>query len=823
MSQLFPTRRESNVSLPDVGTRRTSYPSPILPSPSDYSYDIPKAPAAPSFAPEASYDAAGDLVSPISPSVSFKGVRSRSLLDRVGSVSNRMSKSAKYGRLEDEDADRGARKGSKSVLKEVQEEDDNEHIGFDVSGFDGPFPLRDLPPVASKSTAGPTQRSGNDVEAGYAAEYERLEEQSKSESQYGLGSGMRSVVHAPFLGPKHKRDPSVPAADQNDAQKEADKKGEIVAVTEFPTMDLSLAEGTEWEANDGLRHGQEGNAYTSYYLPEDKNKASWAPFSMKWPYLTLLITIALLLAVLQEVLCQIGLRREMGILHFRNAQDITVLDYFAWKYAPTMILVTYGVMWQITDFEVKRLEPFFQLSQKNGATAAGSLNIDYLTFFSYLTPLKAIRYRQWAVVFSSISTILAGSLAPVLQSASVVLLPDRHQPRGPKVDKIVRMNPIWSRVLSATLLTVAICGTCLLFQLKRRKSGLLSDPKGIAGIASMATTSHILQDFHGLDRVDEATIHKQLKHRRYILHKSSIWQGEYISHVHKQYEQKISRKPQLTMLTLTAGIPYIIFIISIAALIPVLLFVEGASIVTEKIPFLLTALATVIKFIWNTLDSDVRLIEPYFILSRRRAPARTLTLDYTGTPPGWIIIRAVFNRHFLVAIVGVGSVMVELLTVCVSSFSVDGKQFLLDMAAKINDIKKDGDELSGTDETFTSFWVSFVLSGLILFSLVAIAIVVYVKRRHKFCPRPPGTIASVLGYIHKSNMLTTFVDTQHMNSQEMTKYLENQGHTYGLGWFRSKLDHQDHCGVDQEPLLANYVYGQDWDKGRMNGPWHDGF
>jgi len=62
----------------------------------------------------------------------------------------------------------------------------------------------------------------------------------------------------------------------------------------------------------------------------------------------------------------------------------------------------------------------------------------------------------------------------------------------------VLINPVWSRLLSACLVVVAALALILFFQL-RRKSGLLTDPRGIAGIASMATKSHILTDFQGMD------------------------------------------------------------------------------------------------------------------------------------------------------------------------------------------------------------------------------------------------------------------------------------------------------------------------------------
>ncbi|GME36895.1 hypothetical protein BKCO1_2000271 [Neofusicoccum parvum] len=228
------------------------------------------------------------------------------------------------------------------------------------------------------------------------------------------------------------------------------------------------------------------------------------------------------------------------------------------------------------------------------------------------------------------------------------------------------------------------------------------------------------------------------------------------------------------MLTLKGGIPYICFIIIVMILLPVFLFQPNANIVTEKVPFLLTAIGTIIKLLWGTLDMDVRIVEPFYILSRRNAPPRTLTLDYTGTMPGYLPVKAFFNRHYLVALVGVGAIMTEVLTVCVSSFSVDGQKFI---AGDGHDLKP-GDENNSsrynTDETFKSFWVSFALAIGILVYLCVVASLVYVMRRHYFLPRQPGTIASVLAFIHQSNMLVSFVDTQRKNSTEMTKYLETQ-------------------------------------------------
>lgn len=543
---------------------------------------------------------------------------------------------------------------------------------------------------------------------------------------------------------------------------------------------------------------------------------------MGWPFLTFLVVVALVLAALQEFLCQLSNKAAEnqpsdehtgGLVKFKNAKELTVLQYFTWKYAPVLFFVIYGILWQIVDYEVKRLEPYYQLSKKDGSASSGSLNMDYLTFMSWLVPLRALRHKQYAVIYVSLATLLASSLVPILQSASVEMYPDEDQ-RAVRDWKAIRIQPVWSRLVTTCLVLVAILGMLLMYKM-RRKSGLLSDPRGIAGVAAMATRSHILADFHGLDTAPLEKIHEQLRHRRYILHKSSLWQGKYIRNV-KEKIPDTGSDPRPLMLRLKAGIPYICYLIFFAVILPVFLFVEGAQVVPKKLPFLLTTLATIVKLLWNTINGDIRTVEPYHILAQRRAPARTLTLDYTGTNPIILPFKALANRHYIVFLVGVGSILAEMLTVCVSSFSVDGKKFIPAHSGNDSDDANDSDDRANTDQTFRSFWSSFVLSIGIIFFLVAVACVVYVHRAHKFMPRQVGTMASVLAFIHQSKMLVHFVDTERFDSKQMTVHLEKSGKTYALGWFQGR-DGDDHCGIDEEPMLAQYKYGVDWTQARVQG------
>lgn len=832
LSQLFPSRPSSAASpIHDIpSSRRTSYPSPLTPA-AEPTYRIPRAPAPPTFSEDTSYRSTPDLLDQQRTPPLLQSSGTKRLLNRLSSLGGGRSRGAEYNKLEDVENRPGSQR-----LKGVEEVD--EHLTYDLTGLDG-TPLNKFVHNKMPSDADSMQQERDLNEAGYAAEFERLEAQ--------LGAGMNSIVEVPFThqpahsdpppGHLHKR--GLETADATVsvvAQKEAEKTGGIVAVAgkliicsmnyepsnvhvEIP-LDISDTFGPDFETRSVLNNGQPNDegANTSYYFPEDPDMPAWRPFSMGWPWLTMLIIIALVLAGLQEFLCQLSIKRSKadptdGLIRFKKAGDLSVTSYFTWKYAPILFFVIYGILWQYTDFEVKRLEPFYQLSKKTGATAGESLNMDYLTFMSWLVPLRALRHKQYAVIYVSLATLVASSLVPVLQSASVIMYPPQKLRKADDW-KSIRIDPPWSRAVTACLVFVAACGAVLMYEM-RRKSGLLSDPKGIAGIAAMATKSHILADFHGLDTAPLDKIHKQLRHRRYILHKSALWQGEYIRNS-KEKIPDAGSDPRPLMLRLRAGVPYICGILLFAIAIPVFMFVEGANQVTETLPFLLTALATFVKLLWNTMNCDVRMLEPFHILSRRRAPAKTLTLDYTGMDPIILPIKALLNKHYIVALVGVGSILVEILTVCVSSFSVDGKKFIPGHGGNMEDGNDDADDRYNTAETFRSFWISFALVLGILLTLVCIACLVYLRRSHKFMPRQIGTMASVLAFIHQSKMLVNFVDTEELDSGQMTRHLERSGKTYALGWFRGR-DGDDHLGIDEEPVLAAYRYGVDWTKTRMLG------
>jgi hypothetical protein len=617
-------------------------------------------------------------------------------------------------------------------------------------------------------------------------------------------------------------------------QDEANKRGEVIEVVmEDPSeVDISLVSGGPAVLDPDVLDVRRSTfpavkpQKSEVFYPQ----SNWKPFSMKWPYLMFLIVLSLGLAGAMEVIYQASTRGHL--LTFTKPSDIPGGQYFAFKFLPTIVTVTFGVLWQITDFEVKRLEAFYQLSREDGALAAVSINVDYITNFNFLRPVRAMQYRHYAVAVSSVASILAVSLVPTLGTACIILQPDRNtRQANPDGDKYIDIQPVLSRVLTVVLVIIAVLGCILFYQLQSRRSGLVGDVKGIAGLASMAVVSHILTDFKDMDLAKHREIHNGLKDHRYMLRNASLAPADAEAKSRNERDttkSHLSENPHPLMLRPAGSLSYILAISVFLALIPVCLFTP-ATVLTDKAPWVVTFIAVCIKLGWGSLETDVRMMEPFYILSRRHAPPKTLTLDYTAMPFGWVAYQAVRNKHYLVFWVAFGTIMTELLTVLVTSLAaVEGRDFIMGNLMAPNGtagLPVDGsnDDIDSGQETSQSFWITLGLAVSILLYMAIVASVVFFRRHHPFLPRQPNTIASVLAFIHQSKMLYDFVGTAKFSNAQMLEMLnslrkDGERKSYGLGWFQGR-DGQTHCGVDEEELRSNYHHGKDYSQ--SNRPWID--
>lgn len=81
-------------------------------------------------------------------------------------------------------------------------------------------------------------------------------------------------------------------------------------------------------------------------------------------------------------------------------------DEFGYRYFPTLISVVYGLLWAWIDHDIKRLEPYFQLSQPGGALARDSLLLNYPYSLVATVPVTAFKRKHWAVFYSGTILVL---------------------------------------------------------------------------------------------------------------------------------------------------------------------------------------------------------------------------------------------------------------------------------------------------------------------------------------------------------------------------------------------------------------------------------
>ena len=70
-----------------------------------------------------------------------------------------------------------------------------------------------------------------------------------------------------------------------------------------------------------------------------------------------------------------------------------------------MVIVLYGIGWAAVDLDVKRLEPYYQLSKPGGASANDSILLHYPFDFLALVPLIAAKRRFVNPAARSISVL----------------------------------------------------------------------------------------------------------------------------------------------------------------------------------------------------------------------------------------------------------------------------------------------------------------------------------------------------------------------------------------------------------------------------------
>ena len=99
---------------------------------------------------------------------------------------------------------------------------------------------------------------------------------------------------------------------------------------------------------------------------------------------------AVALIALIEYINKISIE-DKALFFAERAEDFPMSVVFCYRYLPQMVVVALGVGWAAVELDVKRLEPYFQLSKPEGATASDSIFLHYPFDFIAFVPVNAAR------------------------------------------------------------------------------------------------------------------------------------------------------------------------------------------------------------------------------------------------------------------------------------------------------------------------------------------------------------------------------------------------------------------------------------------------
>lgn len=105
-----------------------------------------------------------------------------------------------------------------------------------------------------------------------------------------------------------------------------------------------------------------------------------------------LALLTLLIAAAIEVLAQRS--AAFGGLAISSCLE-EIPNYAMWSYlyGPNLVAVLYSLIWNWVDLDVRRMQPWLELSKPDGSKAEDSLLLDYPFDFIAFAPLKAAKKR----------------------------------------------------------------------------------------------------------------------------------------------------------------------------------------------------------------------------------------------------------------------------------------------------------------------------------------------------------------------------------------------------------------------------------------------
>jgi hypothetical protein len=199
----------------------------------------------------------------------------------------------------------------------------------------------------------------------------------------------------------------------------------------------------------------------------------YRPFAIQTTLLVALMDLTSCLITLLEV--------SRRVLPTRPRDSITYVigNGYPWTIT-TAPAVIYACLWLVVDYNVMRMEPFYQFaeSQEDRTILIDSLAFSYITCNALTIPLHALKRKQWAVFYSSLSHLITSIALPIVVTEMVGFDFEDGLPIAR-----VRFYSTYYWITIGLLATVVILTGALVKTLWGRRSGVKADPSSVVGLA----------------------------------------------------------------------------------------------------------------------------------------------------------------------------------------------------------------------------------------------------------------------------------------------------------------------------------------------------
>jgi hypothetical protein len=588
-------------------------------------------------------------------------------------------------------------------------------------------------------------------------------------------------------------------------------------------------------------------------------KPNWKPCYFSPFYCGFLIILHVSYIVVVQVLTKrYGQDEDQIALVQSNSTDLDHLNsiflfsetnigaYMAWQYILVLVSVCIGLAWEVLDINVKRLEPFYQLTNEEGGRADNALCVDYThTFFGLRVLYRSLQRRQLTVTASSLAYIFATILGPtfcggIFGFAWASRTYSRGRTEGLIYDTVY-ISTVFSVISQVCHGVNILLALYLMVKFLRRRSSLYRNPRGLANLASLVCHSNVLYLFQQIpsyarsDTISEALSPYVFRLRHVTVpHPERETPQRVFQLIVESHDLRIeprpdpSYKPTITdansiwlqrrMIWVAYSVFLILFGVTLTAIYYAARMVASSKTANNIEPVAAkvacTFCFTVAARMWQNTQREIHRFEPWRKLSYGHSSRRLYdSLTKSELLSRGVIASTVYGAikfGFVACWIGLANLTFQMAAVFIPPFVDVG--FALGLS--LNGPSENTDNSQTPKMLQGSRSWSMVGIGVAIEVLAFVDVIIYMfsGRNKPIMPRRPGTIASEVLYLCRSRRLLSDVQgTSMMKEREAAALVNTAERTCMFGWFWCE-ENRYFVGVEAfvdpngyQPF--NYTYG----------------